>query len=190
MVGALAARAKRTSPRCPGARGAVQAISHASAARWSSGYMGLRSGREEKEAKTCTGEVITCHGLVCHKLNVKLGRGCQGQEGQRDDLPEDTQSSVHASLATRRGEEWSQDKTRHVVNMWRSPRKVGRQKRETARPLAQLSLWSSSYGARGGRHQGASSQRGRVGEDECEREEHWSSGCMGLEAAGRSERRK
>ena len=31
---------------------------------------------------------------------------------------------------------------------------------------------------------GQSGRRGRVGEDECEREEHWSSGCMGLEAAG------
>ena len=38
---------------------------------------------------------------------------------------------------------------------------------------------------------GQSGRRGRVGEDECEREEHWSSGCMGLEAAaGRSERKE
>ena len=39
---------------------------------------------------------------------------------------------------------------------------------------------------------GQASGRGRVGEDECEREEHWSSGCVGLqrvEAVGRRRER-
>ena len=82
-------------------------------ARWSSGYTGHRGGREEKRRLARKGS------RVCVST-MKLGRGCQGQEGQRDDLPEDRQSSVHTSP------EWSQDKTRHVADMavCRSPRKA------------------------------------------------------------------
>ena len=54
-------------------------------ARWSSGYTGHRGGREEKQRLARKGS------RVCVST-MKLGRGCQGQEGQRDDLPEDTHS--------------------------------------------------------------------------------------------------
>ena len=39
---------------------------------------------------------------------MKLGRGCQGQEGQRDDLPEDTHST-HPRPSVRRGVATGQD---------------------------------------------------------------------------------
>ena len=37
---------------------------------------------------------------------------------------------------------------------------------------------------------GQASGRGYVGEDECEREEHWSSGCVGLKVRGGGEERE
>ena len=87
-----------------------------------------RGGREDKETKTCM-ERFT---RLC--VDNDAMEGGQGQEGQRDDLPEDTHShqscQVHASPSpatlgppgprVRRVEEWSQDKARHVADIWRS----------------------------------------------------------------------
>ena len=58
-------------------------------------------------------------------------------------------------------------------------------KRETAASRSALAVSEAPHmGLVAADTKGQSSRRGRVGEDECEREEHWSSGCMGLEAAG------
>ena len=82
--------------------------------------------------------------------------------GQRDDLPEDSQSSVHAIPGVVTG----QDEPRRGYGSLPVSEEGRKSKRETARPGCGLSLSSvavkllKSYGARGGRHQGASSRRG------------------------------
>ena len=148
-------------------------------ARWSSGYTGHRGGREEKQRLARKGS------RVCVST-MKLGRGCQGQEGQRDDLPEDTHS--HQSTHPRPHiEERSGRRTRRATSrIYGSLRGKAGRASEKRRGLSTLSSHCEAphMGLAAADTKGQSSRRGRVGEDECEREEHWSSGCMGLEAAG------
>ena len=68
----------------------------------------------------------------------------------------------------------------------------GKSERETARPLASAPSRCEAphMGLAAADTKGRASRRGRVGEDECEREEHWSSGCMGLEGRGGGEERE
>ena len=127
---------------------------------------------------------------ACSCVDNEAREGVPGSRGKKRRPAR--RHAQHASPAKR--EERSGHRTRRATSrIWRSAGLGGRPEERArngaaSRPSAPSRCEAPQMGLAAADTKGRASRRGRAGEDE----EHWSSGCVGLqrvEAAGRSERK-